>query len=282
MGVLSLITLASFAVMLHFHERDEYRIAWRASFAVSAVLWPAYLFELLLAWRAGSPRLRERLWCCVLPPLRLAARDHETGRRVWILGLSWQTVSPELRDRLERIGNVPMIVIACLVLPLIAFEYQYAEQIEGDLRWAGCTAAATTLIWFAFAVEFVVMCSLADRKLEYCRAHWLDLAIILLPLAAFLRVLRLGRLLRLQQLGRTARAFRMRGVMIRAWRALLLLDAVRRILHGRPERQLKRLEELIRLKEHELAELRAEQQHLLGRLSPPPEVPPRSESSRAA
>lgn len=268
MCFVSVISLAALAVLLHFHEREEYFAIWLASFAVSAALWPLYVADFLLAWRAGSKRARERLWCCVLPPLRLVARDHETGQRVWIPGLGWQPASAALRDRLERLSNGPMIVVACLVLPLIAVEHHYADLIEQDLRWASCVSAATSLIWFTFTIEFVVMCSLSEKKLDYCRRHWLDLAVILLPLVAFLRALRLGRLLRLQQLSKTARVYRLRGVAMRAWRALLVLEIVRRVLQGRPVQRLKRLEELIQLKEEELAALRAEQCALRNCLTP--------------
>jgi voltage-gated potassium channel len=262
MWFVSLASLASLAVLLHFHQREEFAGTVFVSLAVSAALWLWYAAELLLSWRVGSPRLRERLWCCVLPPLRLAARDHETGRRVWLPGLGWQPASRELRDRLERVGSVPMMVVAVLVLPLIALEFAYADDMEANPRLAASVAAATALIWFAFTFEFVVLCSLADRKLKYCREHWLDLAIILLPLLAFLRALRLGRLLRLQQLSRTARVYKLRGTLMRAWRALLVLEIVRRLIHGRPERRLERLAELIAQKELELAELHAEMARL--------------------
>lgn len=258
MWFVSLASLAALAVVLHFHEREEYRGVFIGSLVASIALWPCYLAEYVAAKRAGSERIRERFWCCILPPLRLAARDHETGRRIWLPVLGWQEASIVLQERLERIAGIPMIAVALLVLPLIGFEYVYAEEVEADPRLAGCVAGATSLIWFAFAFEFVMMCSLSERKLEYCRSHWLDLAIILLPLVAFLRALRLGRLLRLQQLGRTARVYKLRGTAMRAWRALLLLEIVRRVIYGRPERRAARLAELIARKEKELAELRAE------------------------
>jgi voltage-gated potassium channel len=272
MCFVSLTSLMAFAVLLHFHEREEYQIVWFASLGALALLWPLNVLELFLSWRVGSSRIRERAWSCVLPPLRLVARDHETGQRIWIPGMSWQTVSKELRERLEKISNLPMIIVACLVLPLIGIEHHYADKIEADFHWASCIAAATSLIWFTFTLEFVVMCSLADRKLVYVRTHWLDLAVILLPLVAFLRALRLGRLLRLQQLSKTARMYRMRGVLMRTWRALLVLDIVRRLLQGGPEKRLKKLEELIQAKELELAELRIEQQRLQDQLTPAAEL----------
>jgi hypothetical protein len=270
MMVASLTSLLSLAVLLHFHERTEYQAAWLASRAVSVMIWPLYVIEFLSAWWCGSPRTRERFLCCLLPPLRLAARDHETGERIWFPGWGWQAVNQELRFRLERVSNVPMIIVACLVLPLIAVEHHFAARIAEDVRWSTCVAAATTLIWLAFTLEFVVMCSVSARKLSYCKEHWLDLVIILLPLIAFLRALRLGRLLRVNQLARlteTARVYRMKGVSMRAWKALLVLDIVKRLLQGGPAQRLAKLEKLIEQKEVELAALRSEQAFLQGQIT---------------
>ena len=81
---------------------------------------------------------------------------------------------------------------------------------------------------------------------------------MLLPLVAFLQALRLGRLLRLQQLTRTARLYRLRGVLLRAWRALLLIDAISRLINGPAEKRLVKLRATLIQKEQELADLRAE------------------------
>lgn len=243
----SVTSLMALACLLHFHEREEYRGVLIGSLVLSAVLWPCYLWEYLAARKAASPRTRERFWCCILPPLRLAARDHETGAPVWLPpSYGWQTVSPELSERLDRAGNTPMIAIALLVLPLIAMEFYYAERIEVNSQWAASIAAATALIWFAFALEFVVMCSLAERKWDYCLKHWLDLAIILLPLVAFLRALRLGRLLRLQQeLPEQRKVCPDAGCCPEGLAGMLVLEIVRRLLHGRPEKQMQKVTELI-------------------------------------
>jgi voltage-gated potassium channel len=264
MWAVSVMSLAGLAVVLHFFERHEFGIAFWSGLVVSAALWPCYVAEAIWAWRVDSPRFRERLWCLALPPLRLAARDHETGARMWLPGLGWQMVSRELRQRLERASSAPMMLVALAVLPMIAVEYVFAEAVEQDAWLAASVAAATALIWFAFTFEFVVMCSLAENKLDYCLKHWLDLAVILLPLVAFLRALRLGRLLRLQQLGRTARVYKLRGTVMRAWRALLVLEIMRRLIQGRPEKRMARLTELIAQKERELAELQEERAALAG------------------
>ena len=160
-----------------------------------------------------------------------------------------------------------MMIIALLVLPLIGLEFLFAEELEKSPQLSASVTAATAVIWFAFTFEFVMMCSLAEKKLTYCVKHWLDLAIILLPLVAFLRALRLGRLLRLQQLSKTARVYKLRGTVMRAWRALLVLEFVRRLTQGRPEKRLAKVSELIAQKERELADLRAEMTRLKAALA---------------
>ena len=77
------------------------------------------------------------------------------------------------------------------------------------------TRIGKALVWTAFALEFVVMISVVDRKLRYCLQHWIDILVIVLPLIGFLRMLRLARLGRLNQLGRFTRLYRFRGSVLR-------------------------------------------------------------------
>jgi hypothetical protein len=121
--------------------------------------------------------------------------------------------------------------------------------------------AGNALVWFAFTLEFIIMLAVAKHRFRYVLTHWIDLAIILLPLVHFLplfRMLRLGRVLRLEQLSRLGRLYRMQGVALRAWRAFLLLQLIQRILGTSLEKQLERLRELEQAKLEELEELREE------------------------
>jgi voltage-gated potassium channel len=117
---------------------------------------------------------------------------------------------------------------------------------------------STAVIWVAFTTEFIVMASTAEEKFAYCRQHWLDLAIILLPLISFARALRVARAARLGRLGSMSRLYRLRGLAMRAFRAVLLLDIVKRLLLIRPEKRLARLQRALAAKERELAQLRCE------------------------
>ena len=64
--------------------------------------------------------------------------------------------------------------------------------------------------------------------------------------------------LRMQQVTRLGRAYRLRAVAMKLWRAMLVLEVIQRLTGWSPEKRLKRLEELLRAKEEEIADLRGE------------------------
>jgi hypothetical protein len=188
--------------------------------------------------------------------------------RVWIPTLGWQKIARPLYRRLERFFSVPMIAVALLILPVLAIEHYWNHLLaQPRYRWLlALLDISTSIIWLAFATEFVIMVSVAKSKWKYCISHWVDLAIILLPLISFLRCLRALRVARLMRLQRVAkltqalsnmgRLYRLRGLAFRAYRALLILELLERIWPMPPERRLERLREQLNLKEEELRELR--------------------------
>ena len=103
--------------------------------------------------------------------------------------------------------------------------------------------------------EFVVMVSVVERKLRYCKQNWIDLAIVLLPLVSFIGAARLARLVKLKQLSRTAKIYRMRGLALKTWRAVLTLNVIDKLLRRDDEYHIERLEGQIAEKELELQEL---------------------------
>jgi voltage-gated potassium channel len=121
----------------------------------------------------------------------------------------------------------------------------------------------------AFAIEFLIMVSVAEKKFRYCSLHWVDLAIILLPVIFLMTLVirewaevaplaRGFRLLRLSQLSRMGRVYRMQGLALKAWRAFLVLEVIQRLTGKTLDKQLKQLEELLLAKEEEVRELRTE------------------------
>jgi hypothetical protein len=231
-------------------------------------LWALYclfVIEAAVHLVIGSPRWRQHLFFCLVPPLRLVARDAATGKRIWVASIGWQEVNEELEQRVARTFSGPMILIALAMVPLLALEFIWGSMVDSNAAIKMIVECGTAVIWAAFTVEFIVMVAVVKKRLKYCKEHWIDIVIILAPLLAFARLLRLGRLLRLQTLARTTRVYRLRGLAMRAYRAIFLFEVVQKILLSKPEKRLAKLEEQlaertveVRSLEKKIARLRAE------------------------
>lgn len=211
---------------------------------------------------------------CIIPPLRMCMRQRTDVDRVWLPRVHWQVVDRRLQRDLEKVFSVPMIWIALLILPVFGVQLYFKDNIVNHPALQVFSHVGTGLIWFAFATEFIVMASVADKKLVYCKKHWLDLLIILLPLVYFLRSARLlratklAKIGKLQQLSRVARVYRLRGVAMRALRALMLLEVIHRLLRTKPEKRIAKLEEQYSEKVRELEFLREEIDKLQAQILP--------------
>jgi len=122
--------------------------------------------------------------------------------------------------RVQRAFQVPMLVAALLVIPVLVIEESGADE-----PWAAIADVLNWTIWGAFAVEAAVMLAIVPQRWRWIRKHPLEVAIVVLtpPFlpASFqaLRIFRLFRLLPLLRLGRVARhLFTVEGV---SWAALL-------------------------------------------------------------
>jgi len=113
----------------------------------------------------------------------------------------------------------------------------------------------TALIWFSFALEFILLVSLAEKKLAFCKRHWINIVIILLPLLAFLRSLQLFRFLRMAKAGKLMRAYRLKGLATRMAKLATIFNLIDRLLSRSPEKYQAHLRDKIAEKEEELAEL---------------------------
>jgi len=236
-----------------------------ATLFVTTVLWPIFLIEFLYYFFSASskPRFtRGSLAACVCPPLRLGIPNPEMRGRIWLPYLGWTRPTRCVRRQLARTLSGPMIAIALMILPILLVEYGMKEQVVEHAWLRVILHASTGMIWFAFAFEFIIMCSFSAKKLRYCKTHWLDLAIVLLPLLSFLRSLRilrasrLARLAKIQQLTRLSRVYRMRGLAIRAFRGLAVFEVMNRLLRVTPERQIELLKEQLAETESEARDLR--------------------------
>ena len=114
----------------------------------------------------------------------------------------------------------------------------------------------------AFVFEFVVMFSVVEKRLRYCKQNWIDLAVVLLPLVNFMGAARLSRLVKLKQLSRTAKIYRMRGLILRSWRAIVALDVIDTLLRRDSEQRMEKLQNQIDEKQQEIEQLKIQMQRL--------------------
>ena len=116
----------------------------------------------------------------------------------------------ERAERVQRFFNVPVLVAALLVLPVIIVE---ESAVAGVFNWA---------IWLVFLAELVAMLWVVDDRWRWLLHNPLDLLIVVLtppilpPGLQSLRVLRLLRLVRLLKLAQISRQiFSQQGLVTR-------------------------------------------------------------------
>lgn len=261
MFAVALAFLILIAFSLHYFEQrvdDPHQgrlLGW-----LFVALWiPIFLESLVGYWRAGDYSWRaggKLLLLWLIPPYRLALSTHPGGRCLWIPILGWQRPNRALVERMDRGFGIPMLFIALLILPILAIEILGAKYIplHPQVRWF--LNLGTSLIWLAFAFEFILMSSVAESKLKYIAKNWINAAIILIPLFAFLRGFQVARVLRLSKTARALKIYRLRGLGMRAWRGVVALELIERLLHRKPETRLEHLQAQLRDKEQDIAILR--------------------------
>ncbi|WP_373651321.1 hypothetical protein [Schlesneria sp. DSM 10557] len=255
---LSILSLLLLAGVFHFIDHPE-QVAIVSGCLLGFVgLYPAYWVDCYWATRLQS-RDRGYHWVYALfPPLRLAAHDHETNQRIWLPYLGWQRVGYELERKIQTALRIPMVIMALLVLPLLLTEYVFAQRVAEDELFADLTAAASGLIWSAFTAEFIVMAAISRSKLDYCKEHFLEVLIILLPIFGFLATMQLGHHLRLNQVTKAANLYRLRGVALRTWQSVVTFECIARLFGGSPERRIETLRIRLEKKQDEVHYLEQE------------------------
>ena len=96
-----------------------------------------------------------------------------------------------LAQRIDRVTELPMLILALAYV--VTFLFEYIPDISPDVR-SGAELSEYIIVAI-FAAELVVKVAVADNRLAYLRAHWLDVLIVVVPFLRPLRVLRVLRLI---------------------------------------------------------------------------------------
>ena len=248
-------------------------------------LWPIIVAETWIAVlirdrvvRPLRPTVIRAIWITFLPPVRMGMPCPFTGQQ-WLPWWGWCERGKGLEDRLDRVFHKPMLIFAILILPILALEFARADDVRSSPSLGLAVHLGVAIIWVAFATEFVIKVSAAQRPFVYAKTRWVDLAIIILPLLEFAltslaeaaplaRLLRLTRAAAPEQIARMGQVYRLRGVLVKGWRAIVVLRVVSKIVGNTPEKQLRRLEGQIADAEMSLAEMRAQADELRRQICP--------------
>ncbi|GAA4433598.1 hypothetical protein GCM10023155_29730 [Bremerella cremea] len=253
-----MLTFFALTVQQYMSDADQSETLLLGFFWTTLAFFPVFWLEAVWYFWIDAPRRWRSLLTCVVPPLRLARRDMQSGTRMWLPILGWRHVDDDFHEEVDRALSVPMIIIAIAILPLLVVDYVWSAKMETSVLLRTIVETGFSVTWLAFTMEFIVMFSIVSKKIHYLKKHWVDLLIICLPLVAFLRVFRMTHLLRLQQVTKVTRVYRMRGLALRVWRALLAMDVISRLARVSPEAKIETLRQLIREKRREIEKMEEE------------------------
>jgi hypothetical protein len=283
MFVLAFAHLLLVAGVLH-RATSKHVTAWEldAMFAGLVALWPIFAAEAI--WgvlhrdrsKPARPFVLRAALVLMFPSWRMALADPRTGL-IWVPRVGWQPPGKELFKRLELAFSGPMLLFAFLILPFLLLDHVSSESVHRTPALSLIVDIGIAVIWVAFATEFVFKASAHPKPFAFVKERWLDVAIVALPMlevltkwadvAPLARLLRLGRALSPEQIARMQRLYRLQGLAMKAWHALLLLEGVSRLLGFTPEKRLGQVEERIAGLEEQLKEARAEADELRAKIA---------------
>ena len=151
------------------------------------------------------------------PALRLSGRKAGIARAR--RALTWdQAESGRVTHPFE-----PAVLVATLAMIPVLF----IERDATSAGWQTFAQVANWAIWAIFAAELAFVLVVAPRKKAALRAHWLDVAIVVVSVPFYGRLLSSLRLVRLARLMRVVRAAVIIGRSLQAERRLAPTDVFR-------------------------------------------------------
>lgn len=224
---------------------------------------------IMLCWHWNFGNFLMSLLIILVPPFRLAARRCHAQPYIW--WNDWQLVDNVLYNQLERKFLYPILSLSLLMIPLWIIDLFFSQHVVMTPVFYHVLTLGNALIWGLFVVEFTIMFSIAPKRVDYLKKHWIELLIILLPMLALLRfilvtsylhalkqanLLQHTNLIPINRLQGMLNIYRSRSVLNRLIRLLVIIDVTKRFYQPRrPERYLAILENQYREKVQELADL---------------------------
>jgi hypothetical protein len=287
MFLLKIIFLGIAAVLIQYMQTDEIMqtLHYRAEMLMILLwLWAVFGLERLI-YLALCPNKTWRsfvaaLFIILFPPLHLAARRCHTKQYIWYF-THWELVKEPLFHKIDRQFLTWIIILLIFMTPLWIMEIFFSKVVQEHILLRHVINLGNAAVWAVFVAEFIIEISITKKWQQYIIKHWIELLIILLPMLAFARFIRLAQLGSLSKLGmlqnlvissavklqHLLNVYRARSTINRLIKLLILIDIIRRWQQRRnPHKYLARLKEQLSEKQQELAEIKikiAETQKLI-------------------
>ncbi len=89
--------------------------------------------------------------------------------------------------RIERITELPLMVLAFVMIPLLVGPYLWELSAEEEAVFLILDA----FIWALFAVDICIKVIVSPHRLAYLKRHWLEVLVVMVPFFRPLRLLRI-------------------------------------------------------------------------------------------
>ncbi|MCV6638995.1 hypothetical protein [Candidatus Albibeggiatoa sp. nov. NOAA] len=277
MFLLKIIFLGLSAVLIQYYQTDEGMRSLHYLEEMQWVLfglWIVFAIERFLylslcpnkTWRSFVAAF----FITLFPPLHLAARRCHKKQYIWYFS-HWELVREELFDKIERQFLFWIMLVLVIMTPIWLAELFFAHYLKDYILFHHAMNIGNAVVWAVFVAEFVIEISLTKKWQKYIIQHWVELLIILLPMLAFARFLRLTQFGFLAKYGfiqkmvvnysvkwqKLLNVYRARSTMNRLIRIFILIDVIKRWQQSRnPKKYLQKLHEQLEEKQQELDEIK--------------------------
>ena len=92
-----------------------------------------------------------------------------------------------LLRRVERVTEIPLLLLAFGMVPLLAASFLWDISASGER----VVFILDTVIWGIFTADLCVKTAIAPNRRSYLRRHWLDVLIVVIPVIRPFRILRI-------------------------------------------------------------------------------------------
>ncbi len=93
----------------------------------------------------------------------------------------------ELLHRIERITELPLLILAFAMIPLLVGPFFWHLSPEEETVYV----ALDMFVWALFAIDLIIKVVVAPYRLTYLKKHWLEVLVVVVPFFRPLRLLRI-------------------------------------------------------------------------------------------